>query len=229
MNIIEVKEVSKSYPEGEGFNQVLTDINLQIKEKEFVALLGKSGSGKTTLMNLIGGLDDFDSGEITIMSKSLKDRNDKEMSKYRRSTVGFVFQTFNLIPVLTVWENIIMPIRLDYKEVEEDYINELLVLLGIYEKRDSIVTKLSGGQQQRVAIARALANKPKLILADEPTGNLDTETGEVVMELLVSGVKKFGQTLLVITHNNDIAKKADRIVYIKDGQICEQGVHSPMW
>lgn len=229
MNIIEVKEVSKSYPEGEGVNQVLTDINLQIKEKEFVALLGKSGSGKTTLMNLIGGLDDFDSGEITIMSKSLKDRNDKEMSKYRRSTVGFVFQTFNLIPVLTVWENIIMPIRLDYKEVEEDYINELLVLLGIYEKRDSIVTKLSGGQQQRVAIARALANKPKLILADEPTGNLDTETGEVVMELLVSGVKKFGQTLLVITHNNDIAKKADRIVYIKDGQICEQGVHSPMW
>lgn len=222
MNIIEVKEVSKSYPDGEGVNQVLTDINLQIREKEFVALLGKSGSGKTTLMNLIGGLDDFDSGEITIMNKSLKDRNDKEMSKYRRSTIGFIFQTFNLIPVLTVWENIVMPIRLDHKKVEEDYINELLVLLEIYEKRDSMVTKLSGGQQQRVAIARALANKPKLILADEPTGNLDTETGEKVMELLVSGVKKFRQTLLVITHNKDIAKKADRVIHIKDGQLYEQ-------
>lgn len=143
------------------------------------------------------------------------------MSRYRRNTIGFVFQTFNLIPVLTVWENIVMPIKLDCGKVDEDYINKLLVLLEIDEKRNSMPTKLSGGQQQRVAIARALANKAKVILADEPTGNLDTETGDKVMELLVSGAKIFGQTLVVITHNNDIAKKADRIIYIKDGHLYE--------
>ncbi len=143
------------------------------------------------------------------------------MSRYRRNTIGFVFQTFNLIPLLTVWENIVMSIKLDCGKVDEDYINKLLVLLEIDEKRNSMPTKLSGGQQQRVAIARALANKPKVILADEPRGNLDTETGDKVMELLVSGAKIFGQTLVVITHNNDIAKKADRIIYIKDGHLYE--------
>ena len=181
--------------------------------------MGKSGSGKSTLMNLIGGLDTPDSGEIYIEGKLLQERTDKELSKYRRSTIGFVFQSFNLIPVLSVWENIVLPIKLDHQKVDEAYVNELLGMLEIEEKRDAFPMTLSGGQQQRVAIARALANKPKIILADEPTGNLDSETGDRVLELLLSGVKKYGQTLLMITHNQEIAKMADRVIYMKDGCI----------
>ena len=219
MSIMELKDIKKSFPEGEGRNQVLKGINLEIGEKESIAILGKSGSGKSTLMNLIGGLDTPDSGEIYIEGKLLQERTDKELSKYRRSTIGFVFQSFNLIPVLSVWENIVLPIKLDHQKVDEAYVNELLGMLEIEEKRDAFPMTLSGGQQQRVAIARALANKPKIILADEPTGNLDSETGDRVLELLLSGVKKYGQTLLMITHNQEIAKMADRVIYMKDGCI----------
>ena len=221
MDIIELRDVKKSFPEGNGRNYVLKGIDLKIKEKESVAILGRSGSGKSTLMNLIGGLDAPDSGEIFISGKLLQERTDKELSRYRRSTIGFVFQSFNLIPVLSVWENIVLPIKMDHKKVDDAYIRDVLNMLEIEEKRDAFPMTLSGGQQQRVAIARALANKPGIVLADEPTGNLDSETGDRVLELLLSGVKRYGQTLLMITHNQEIAMRADRIIYMKDGYIQE--------
>ncbi|MBQ4523043.1 MAG: ABC transporter ATP-binding protein [Lachnospiraceae bacterium] len=219
MEMIELKNISKSYSEGNGVNKVLKNINLNIQKEEFVAILGKSGSGKSTLLNIIGGLDTPDSGDILIEQKKLDATTDKELSSYRGETVGFVFQSFQLIPVLNVWENVVLPIKLAKKNIDKKYIDELLQLLEIQEKRDSFPTKLSGGQQQRVAIARALANKPRIILADEPTGNLDSETGEKVLELLMGSIRKYKQTLVMITHNEEIARKADRILYMKDGQI----------
>lgn len=221
MGMIEVVNVKKSFKEGEGTIQVLRGINFRAETKEFVAILGKSGSGKSTFMNLLGGLDYADSGEIYIDGKPLENGTDKEMSKYRRSKIGFIFQSFHLIPVMNVWENIVLPIRLDGKKVDETYVEELLEVLEIEEKKNSMPMKLSGGEQQRVAIARALANKPQIILADEPTGNLDSATGQKVLELLISGVKKYGQTLVMITHNEDIARMADRVVTMKDGCLEE--------
>ena len=215
MSIIEAINVKKSFKEGDGTIEILKGINFKAEEQEFVAILGKSGSGKSTFMNLLGGLDSMDSGEIYIDGKLLKNGTDKEMSEYRRSTIGFIFQNFNLIPVM----NVVLPIQLDGKKVDEAYIEELLKVLDIEEKRNVMPMKLSGGQQQRVAIARALANKPKIILADEPTGNLDSATGDKVLELLISGVKKYGQTLIMITHNEEIAKMADRVVVMKDGNL----------
>lgn len=222
MSIIEAIDVKKSFKVGDGTIQVLKGIDFKAEEQEFVAILGKSGSGKSTFMNLLGGLDSADSGEIYIDGKLLKNGTDKAMSEYRRRTIGFIFQSFNLIPVMSVWENIVLPIQIDGKKVDEEYIEELLKVLGIEEKRNVMPMKLSGGEQQRVAIARALANKPKIILADEPTGNLDSATGDKVLELLISGVKKYGQTLVMITHNEDIAKMADRVVVMKDGSFVEQ-------
>lgn len=221
MSIVEVLNVKKAFKEGEGTIQVLKGIDFKAEEKEFVAILGKSGSGKSTFMNLLGGLDSVDSGEIYINGKLLENGTDKVMSEYRRSTIGFVFQNFNLIPIMNVWENIVLPIQLDNKKVDEAYIEELLQVLDIEDKRNTMPLKLSGGEQQRVAIARALANKPQIILADEPTGNLDSITGNKVLELLITGVKKYGQTLIMITHNEDIAKMADRIVLMKDGYLQE--------
>lgn len=221
MSIIEVINVKKAFKEGDGTVQVLKGIDFKAESKEFVAILGKSGSGKSTFMNLLGGLDSADSGEIYIDGKLLKNGTDREMSKYRRSTIGFIFQSFNLIPVMNVLENIILPIQLEGKRADEAYIEELLQVLNIKDKRKSMPMKLSGGEQQRVAIARALANKPQIILADEPTGNLDSVTGQTVLELLISGVKKYGQTLIMITHNEDIAKMADRVVMMKDGCLEE--------
>lgn len=220
MSIIECVHVKKAFKEGEGIIQVLKGIDFKAEKQEFVAILGKSGSGKSTFMNLLGGLDSLDSGEIRIDGKVLTNGTDKEMSEYRRRTIGFIFQNFNLIPVMNVWENIVLPIQIDGKKVDEEYIEELLKILEIEDKKSSMPMKLSGGEQQRVAIARALANKPKIILADEPTGNLDSATGEKVLELLISGVKKYGQTLIMITHNEDIAKMADRIVMMKDGNLA---------
>lgn len=217
MSVIELQNVCKSYKDGERVNHVLKNINLRVEEGEFVAVLGQSGSGKSTLLNLIGGLDEADSGSVILNGKDYKGANDIVMSQYRRSMLGFVFQSFNLIPVMSVWENVVLPIRLDKKKVEQAYIEDLLRTLDIYEKRNSLPVKLSGGQQQRVAIARALANKPKVVLADEPTGKLDSETGEIVLKLLMESLKKYGQTLVMITHNKEIAKMADRILYMKNG------------
>jgi len=219
MSMVKAVNIKKSFTEGNNVNEVLKGINFEAQEKEFVVVVGKSGSGKSTFMNLIGGLDSADSGEIYIDGKLLEGGTDKEMSKYRRNTIGFIFQNFNLIPVMSVWDNIVMPVQLDGKKPDKEYIEGLLEELDIADKKDSMPIKLSGGEQQRVAIARALANKPKIILADEPTGNLDSATGEKVLELLISGVKKYGQTLIMITHDEDIAKMADRVVRMKDGYL----------
>lgn len=219
--MVEVENVCKTYKDGDVENKVLKDVNLQVKEGEFVAILGQSGSGKSTLLNLIGCLDEANSGRIILDGKVCKSQSDKVMSQYRRGMLGFVFQSFNLIPVLSVWENVVLPIQFDKKKVDSAYITELLKSLEIYDKKDSLPSKLSGGQQQRVAIARALANRPRIVLADEPTGNLDSETGEAVLDLLISSMKKYGQTLIMITHNKDIAKRADRIVIMKNGKLDE--------
>lgn len=221
MYMVEVENVCKTYKDGDVENKVLKDVNLQVKEGEFVAILGQSGSGKSTLLNLIGCLDEANSGRIILDGKVCKSQSDKVMSQYRRSMLGFVFQSFNLIPVLSVWENVVLPIQFDKKKVDSAYITELLKSLEIYDKKDSLPSKLSGGQQQRVAIARALANRPRIVLADEPTGNLDSETGEAVLDLLISSMKKYGQTLIMITHNKDIAARADRILIMKNGKLDE--------
>lgn len=222
MYMVEVENVCKSYKDGDVVNNVFQNVNLKVKEREFVAILGQSGSGKSTLLNLIGCLDETDSGSIILDGKVCKSQSDKVMSRYRRSMLGFVFQSFNLIPVLSVWENVVLPIQFDKKKVDSSYITELLKSLEIYDKKDSLPSKLSGGQQQRVAIARALANRPRIVLADEPTGNLDSETGEAVLDLLISSMKKYGQTLIMITHNKEIAARADRILVMKNGKLDEQ-------
>lgn len=221
MELIQLKNVNKYYKNGTEKQHVLKDINLSVKEGEFLVILGPSGSGKSTILNMIGGLDVYDSGEVIVDGKEYNSQNDEMMSEYRRKTLGFVFQSFNLIPVLSVYENVVFPVQIDGNKEDKDYIERLLKDLGIYEKKNAFPAKLSGGQQQRVAIARALANKPKIILADEPTGNLDTDTGNDVLKILMEGVKKYGQTLIMITHNQEIAQKADRVVYIRDGVISE--------
>lgn len=217
MVVMEVKNAYKSYVNGEIRNEVLKNVSFQAEQGEFIAILGPSGSGKSTLLNMLGGLDKLDSGEIILDGKTFMEENDDILSQYRRQKIGFIFQSFNLIPVLSVYENIVLPIVLDDGEVDESYIDEILNQIGMKEKSNHFPTQLSGGQQQRVAIARALANKPQVILADEPTGNLDTQTGNDVIELLMKGVKKYGQTLILITHNEDIARMADRVLYLKNG------------
>ncbi len=221
MELIQLKNVNKYYENGMEKLHVLKNINLSVQEGEFLAILGPSGSGKSTILNMIGGLDSYDSGEVIVDGTEYNNQNDEVMSEYRRRMLGFVFQSFHLIPVLSVYENVVFPVQIDGKREDKSYIEELLKELGIYEKKDTFPTKLSGGQQQRVAIARALANKPKIILADEPTGNLDSDTGNDVLRILMKGIKKYGQTLIMITHNQEIAKMADRIVYIKNGVISE--------
>lgn len=216
MAIIEVKGLTKSYQDGEARNEIFRDIDIGIDEGRFVAIIGKSGSGKSTLLNILGGLDTADSGEITVRGKKLHLMKDRELSEYRSKDVGFVFQSFNLIPVLTVWENIILPVKFAKMSVDENYVEELMDMLEITEKRNALPATLSGGQQQRVAIARALANKPAIVFADEPTGNLDAETGNRVLELLVSGIRRYRQTLVMVTHDMDIAKQAQLIVKMEE-------------
>lgn len=212
--IIEIEHINKSYEDGIKNNHVLKDFSLSIEQGTFVAIIGKSGAGKSTLLNIIGGLDCADSGSVIINGKRIDCLNDKEMSKFRANEVGFVFQNFNLIPVLSVINNILLPIRIAKESIDMDYINDIMKMLELDEKREALPDELSGGQKQRVAIARALANKPSVILADEPTGNLDEETGSHVMELLTQGIKKYKQTLILVTHDMDIAAKADRIISI---------------
>ena len=218
--MLEIKNLNKYYQNGEQKNHILKDLNLHVKKGEFVAILGPSGSGKSTLLNMIGCLDTPDSGDILFEGEPVIGKDDKTMSEYRRRYVGFVFQAFNLVPVFSVYENIVLPTVMD-DSTDAEYVDMLIDKLGLSEQKEKFPSMLSGGQQQRVAIARALATKPKLILADEPTGNLDTETGEVVMDLLIDSIKEFNQTLIMITHNPEIAKRADRTLTLRDGQLSE--------
>lgn len=219
MVILETINLGKIYGKKETSVNALKDVNLKINKGEFVAVVGPSGSGKSTFLHLIGGLERPSKGTIKVDGKDICCLSDKELAKYRRQKVGFVFQQYNLIPVLNVKENIELPLKLDNKKVDEDYINDLMDLLGLSERKNHLPNQLSGGQQQRVAIARALSSKPSIILADEPTGNLDTKTTEEVMELLKMSIKKYNQTLIMITHNENIAKKADRAISIVDGKL----------
>lgn len=224
MALIEVKNLSKIYGSGEAEVKALKNINLNIEQGEFVAIVGPSGSGKSTLLHLLGGVDKPSSGEVIIKGESIYKLKEKELSILRRRKLGFVFQFFNLIPVLTAEENIEMPVLLDNGKIDKNYMNELLKLLGLEERRNHHPSELSGGQQQRVSIGRALANKPSIILADEPTGNLDSKNSKEVLELLKYCAKKYNQTLILITHDINIAKSADRIITIEDGQITTDEV-----
>ena len=225
MALIEVKNLSKVYGSGEAEVKALKNISLNIEQGEFVAIVGPSGSGKSTLLHLIGGVDKPSSGEVIIKGESIYKLKEKELAILRRRKLGFVFQFFNLIPVLTAEENIEMPVLLDNGKIDKNYMNELLKLLGLEERRNHHPSELSGGQQQRVSIGRALANNPSIILADEPTGNLDSKNSKEILELLKYCAKKYNQTLLLITHDINIAKSADRVITIEDGQITTDEVN----
>lgn len=217
--VIELKNVTKEYIQGEDKVIALKDINLDISRGEFVVILGPSGSGKSTLLHLVGGLDMPTKGEVIINGKNIGNCSDEQLAEFRRKTIGFVFQSYHLIPVLTVEENVTMPILLDHKKVDQEYLQYILRQLEIEDFKRRVPSQLSGGQQQRVAIARALMNRPGIILADEPTGNLDVETSNQVVTLLKNSCRELGQTLVMITHNREIAKYADRIVTIRNGEV----------
>ncbi|MDU6986025.1 MAG: ABC transporter ATP-binding protein [Terrisporobacter othiniensis] len=219
MVILETINLGKIYGKKQTKVNALNDVNLKINKGEFVAIVGPSGSGKSTFLHLIGGLERPSNGTIKVDGKDICCLSDKELAKYRRQKVGFVFQQYNLIPVLNVKENIELPLKLDNVKIDKNYIEDLMKLLGIEGRKGHLPNQLSGGQQQRVAIARALAAKPSIILADEPTGNLDSKTTEEVMDLMKKSIKKYNQTLIMITHNNEIAKKADRVLSIIDGKL----------
>lgn len=219
MNIVEMKNVTKIY--GEKENQVLAlhNVNLDIEKGSVVSVAGASGSGKSTLLNIMGGVDTPSDGTVYVDGKEITKYSDDELSIFRRRKVGFIFQAYHLIPVLTVEENIKMPVLLDHRKPDKDYIDHIIEILGLSDRRRHLPNQLSGGQQQRCAIARALANNPSLVLADEPTGALDSKNGQEVMDLLMKSVHDIGQTLVIITHNMDLAREADRIVKIRDGEI----------
>ncbi len=219
MNIVEMKNVTKIYGEKENQVLALQNINLDIEKGSVVSVVGASGSGKSTLLNIMGGVDTPSDGTVYVDGKEITKYKDDELSIFRRRKVGFIFQAYHLIPVLTVEENIKMPVLLDHRKPDKEYIDHIIELLGLADRRKHLPNQLSGGQQQRTAIARALANNPTLVLADEPTGALDSKNGEEVMDLLMKSVHNIGQTLVIITHNMDLAREADRIVKIKDGKI----------
>lgn len=219
MCLVSLSNVSKVYGKGDNKVVALDNVSVDFEKGEFVAIVGTSGSGKSTLLHMIGGVDKATEGEILIDGTAINKLREKELSVLRRRKLGFVFQFFNLVPVLNVRENIELPVLLDNKKIDEDYIKELISLLKLDGKELSLPGQLSGGQQQRVSIGRALSNKPEIILADEPTGNLDSKTAKDIMELLKFSAKKYNQTLIVITHDLDIAAMADRVITIKDGKI----------
>ncbi|MCC0701697.1 ABC transporter ATP-binding protein [Clostridioides sp. ES-S-0049-02] len=223
MKILYTEGLSKHYGEGESLVKALDDVNLEINEGEFVAIIGKSGSGKSTLLHMIGGLDIPTSGKVYIDNKNIFTLKEEELAVFRRRKIGFIFQSYNLIPSLNVWENVVLPIGLDGRTVDEQFIKDLLKSLGLENKHDVLPNTLSGGQQQRVAIARALATRPAIILADEPTGNLDSKTSDEVMSILKSMSKKYSQTLVMITHDDSIAQMADRVIFIEDGKVSKVG------
>ena len=217
--ILETKDLCKYYGEGENLVKAVDHMDIQIRRNEFVTIVGKSGSGKSTLLHMLGALDRPTSGEVLLAGRNIAELSDDALAKLRRRKIGFVFQAFNLVPSLNVWENIVLPVGLDGRAADEGFVRDILKTLGLEEKAKSMPNTLSGGQQQRTAIARAIAAKPSIILADEPTGNLDTKTGDEVMALLKFSAKKYGQTLVVITHNEDIAQMADRTIVIEDGKV----------
>ncbi|MTK12812.1 MAG: ABC transporter ATP-binding protein [Clostridiaceae bacterium] len=219
MEILRTDSLKKYYGKDESLVKALDEVNLSIEEGEFAAIVGSSGSGKSTLLHLLGGLDRPTTRKVFIDGKDIYSMGDEKLAIFRRRKIGFIFQSYNLIPVLNVWENIVLPIGLDEKKVEENYIRDLMETLNIYNKKDSLPSTLSGGQQQRVAIARALSTKPSIILADEPTGNLDSKIGQEVINLMKLSVKKYHQTLDMITHNDKMAQMADRLIRIEDGRI----------
>ena len=225
MAFIEIKNLNKIYGKGEVEVKALNNINLEINEGEFVAIVGASGSGKSTLLHLLGGVDKPSSGEVILNGTNMYSLKERELSILRRRKTGFVFQFFNLIPVLTAEENIEMPVLLDGGKMDKEYKAELLKILGLEERKKHHPAQLSGGQQQRVSIGRALANKPSLILADEPTGNLDSKNSKEILELLKYSAKKYHQTLILITHDLAIAKEADRVITIADGEIIGNEVN----
>lgn len=219
--IVETKNLKKYYQLGSNTVKALDGVNFRVKPQEFVAIIGKSGSGKSTLMHMIGGLDVPTEGEVIVAGKNLAGLTREQLAVFRRRRVGFVFQSYNLVPDLNIYENVVLPIELDGKRIDKEFVDEILTLLQLTDKKEALPSTLSGGQQQRVAIARAIAAKPQILLCDEPTGNLDTATSHDVMGLLKIVAKQFRQTIVLITHDNDIAQMADRIVRIEDGKIVK--------
>lgn len=223
MNILETYDLRKIYGTGASEVRALDGVDLAIKKGEFVAIVGTSGSGKSTLLHMLGGLDCPTSGSVSVDGQEIFNLKDEALTIFRRRKIGFVFQNYNLVPVLSVWENIVLPVELDGNTPDKAYVDSIISTLGLEGKLDNLPSNLSGGQQQRVAIARALATKPAILLADEPTGNLDSKTSMDVMGLLKVTGQKFGQTIVMITHNEELAQMADRIVHIEDGQIVTRG------
>lgn len=219
--ILETKELCKYYGSGENIVKAVDNIDISIQQGEFVTIVGKSGSGKSTLLHLLGGLDNPTSGEVWLDGKNIAKFSEERLAQIRRRKIGFVFQAFNLVSSLNVWENVVLPLGLDGRRVDINFVKDIINTLGLDKKVKNLPNTLSGGQQQRTAIARAIAAKPSIIFADEPTGNLDTKTGDEVMALLKLSAKKYGQTLVVITHNEDIAQMADRTIMLEDGKVVK--------
>lgn len=220
--ILETKNLKKYYGQEPNITKALDGIDVKVERGEFVSIIGTSGSGKSTLLNMLGGLDIPSSGSVKIRGREIGKMNDEQLTVFRRRNIGFVFQNYNLVPILNVYQNIVLPIELDGSTVDKTYVEEIIHLLHLEEKLDNLPNNLSGGQQQRVAIARALASKPAIILADEPTGNLDSKTSLEVMQLLKMTSTEFSQTLVMITHNPELAQIADRMIHIEDGKIVER-------
>ena len=221
MSILQTTELKKYYGTEPNITRALDGVNLSVEQGEFVAIVGTSGSGKSTLLNMIGGLDVPTSGKVIVDGRDLSTLKDEQLTIFRRRKIGFIFQNYNLMPVLNVFENIVLPVELDGNKVDKKFMKEVVRMLGLEDKLNNMPSNLSGGQQQRVAIARALVSKPAIVLADEPTGNLDSMTSSDVLSLLKVTSTKFDQTLVMITHNNEIAQLADRIIRIEDGKIVQ--------
>ncbi len=224
MKVLETRDLRKYYGAGDTEVRALDGVNLEIEQGEFVSIVGTSGSGKSTLLHMLGGLDRPTGGTVRVEGKEIFSLKDDALTIFRRRKIGFVFQAYNLVPVLSVYENIVLPIELDGNKVDAGYVRQIVDTLGLESKLDNLPNQLSGGQQQRVAIARALATKPAIVLADEPTGNLDSKTSQDVLSLMKVSSEKFGQTIVMITHNEEIAQLADRIIRIEDGHIQERAV-----
>ncbi|SFB00878.1 ABC transporter ATP-binding protein [Clostridium frigidicarnis] len=222
MSILETKGVKKYYGKDENLVKALDDVNIYIEKGEFIAIVGTSGSGKSTLLNMLGGLDIPTEGKVYVEGKDICLMNSDDLTIFRRRNVGFIFQSFNLVPILNVYENIVLPIELDGGQIDKEFVDNIINTLGLKDKIDRLPNNLSGGQQQRVAIARALVTKPSIILADEPTGNLDSKTGQEVLGLLKVTSEKFNQTIIMITHDEVIAQMAHRVIRIEDGKIVDK-------
>ena len=219
MEILKTVDLRKIYGQGEAEVRALDGVNLEVEKGEFMAIVGTSGSGKSTLLHMIGGLDVPTSGQVIVDGQELNHMTDEELTIFRRRNIGFVFQQYNLVPMLNVWENIVLPVKLDGRRPDEKYIDEIIEILGLRKKMANLPNALSGGQQQRVAIARALVGQPAILLADEPTGALDYNTGKAILKLLQNMCRERGMTVIVITHNQALAPMADRLIHIKNGQV----------